>query len=67
MFVFRPHLLEEGRDVRLIFMNERVDLTAQLFCVLRKCAYLGGDDGGVEYGAKVIILGQEFAFDDPWD
>ena len=29
--------------------------------------HLGGDDGGVEYGAKVIILGQEFAFDDPWD
>lgn len=29
--------------------------------------HLGGSDGGVEYGAKVIILGQEFAFEDPWD
>jgi len=45
LFVFRPHLLEEGRDVRLIFRNERIDLTAQLFFVLCKCAYIGGDDG----------------------
>lgn len=28
----------------------------------------GGDDGGVEYGAKSItILGQEFVLENPWN
>lgn len=29
--------------------------------------HLGGDDGGVEYGVKVVILGQEFESDGLWD
>ena len=27
----------------------------------------GGSDGGVEYGAKTVILGQEFGFSDVWE
>ena len=26
-----------------------------------------GHDGGVEYGAKAVILGQEFSFSDLWE
>ena len=27
----------------------------------------GGNDGGIEYGAKTVILGQEFSFSDLWE
>ena len=27
----------------------------------------GGSDGGVEYGAKAVILGHEFSFSDLWE
>ena len=28
--------------------------------------HAGGNDGGIEYGAKAVILGQEFSFSDIW-
>ena len=27
----------------------------------------GGSDGGIEYGAKAVILGHEFSFSDLWE
>ena len=29
--------------------------------------HAGGNDGGIEYGAKTVILGQEFGFSDVWE